>query len=497
MAILLAGCADPPLSPDEERAPLSAEGSLTAPSNLIATAVSASQINLTWRDKSSRETGFEVRRSNTGPTGTFALLTRTGANVTTYSNIGLSPSTQYCYKVRAFRTTGDTRSYSAFSPTACASTPVAAGVPSTPTATTAKSTGSTAVVIAWTDNSADETGFRVQRASSTSGPWAVAASTGPDQNSAIDGGRASETQVCYRVAAVNAIGRSNWSEAACAIPPAAPTNLHVTGSPSTTVVLTWSDNSAAEDGYEIQRANAQGGPHLVVADLSSNATAFHEQDLASDQTYWYQVRAKRAGGFSDAAGPSAGVTATTLPAAPTWLSASPMNGTWTDILWRDNSTNEEGYRMERSEAGGPWVTIGSGGEPHRGGESLWRDDAFPIETEICYRIVAFNSFGESSVTGCTALPAVPVDLTAKVVDGVVELSWTDISSFEDGYYIVRAAPDEVSMGFYIVYDAVGPNVTTYRDLSPSTAGWSSYYLRTIKGPQGYSCCSNSVDVLIP
>jgi titin len=491
-ALLLLGCADPPLSPDEERASLSAEGSLTAPSNLIATPVSATRINLAWLDRSSRETGFELRRSTTGATGTFALLTRTAANVTAYSNISLSPLTQYCYKVRAFRTIGNNTSYSTLSPPSCASTLVAPGAPPAPTATTAKSTGSAAVVIAWTDNSADETGFRVERAPGTSGPWSVAASAGPDQSSAVDDGRASETQVCYRVAAVNAIGRSNWSEVACTIPPAAPTNLHATGSITTTVALTWSDNSAAEDGYEIQRATAQGGPYLVIADLSSNATAFHEEGLASDQTYWYKVRAKRAGGFSDAAGPSAGVTATTLPAAPTWLSASPMNGTWTDIIWRDNSTNEEGYRFERSEAGGPWVTLGSGGEPHTGGESLWRDKAFPIETEICYRIVAFNSFGESSVIGCTALPAVPVDLTAKVVDGVVELSWTDISKFEDGYYIMRAAPDEVSMGFYIVYDAVGPNVTTYRDPSLYPHG-ASYYLRGIKGPEGYSCCSNSVE----
>jgi hypothetical protein len=57
---------------------------------------------------------------------------------------------------------------------------------------------------------------------------------------------------------------------------------------------------------------------------------------------------------------------------------------------------------------------------------------------------------------------------------------------------MRAAPDEVSMGFYIVYDAVGPNVTTYRDPSLYPHG-ASYYLRGIKGPEGYSCCSNSVE----
>jgi Tol biopolymer transport system component len=121
--LLLGGCADPPLSPEEERASLAAQGSLTPPSHLSATAISPSQIDLFWRDNSSSETGFEVRRSTTGLSGTFAPLTKTGSNITTYSNIGLSPSTQYCYRVRAFRKIGSKTSYSAFSTATCVSTP--------------------------------------------------------------------------------------------------------------------------------------------------------------------------------------------------------------------------------------------------------------------------------------------------------------------------------------------------------------------------------------
>lgn len=56
--------------------------------------------------------------------------------------------------------------------------------------------------------------------------------------------------------------------------------------------------------------------------------------------------------------------------------------------------------------------------------------------------------------------------------------------------------DGISMGFYYVYGAVGPNVTTFRDLSPDP-DWASYYLRAMKGPEGYSCCSNAVDVYTP
>ena len=69
-----------------------------APTGLIANPVSNSQVNLTWTDNASNETGYIVERSGDGRTWT--LLTITAANVTSYSDMGLS-GTQYYYRVRA------------------------------------------------------------------------------------------------------------------------------------------------------------------------------------------------------------------------------------------------------------------------------------------------------------------------------------------------------------------------------------------------------------
>ncbi len=89
-----------------------------APSNLGANAVSTSQINLTWTDNANNETGFEIQRSTTGSGGTYSPLTTVGANVVSYSNTGLSASTQYCYRVRATNGAGT----SSFTSAACATT---------------------------------------------------------------------------------------------------------------------------------------------------------------------------------------------------------------------------------------------------------------------------------------------------------------------------------------------------------------------------------------
>lgn len=79
------------------------DGTPFPPSNLIAQAVSKTQIKLNWSDKSSDETGFEVYRSTT-LNGTYTLLGTTAANVSTYTDgSGLVAGRVYFYKVRGVR----------------------------------------------------------------------------------------------------------------------------------------------------------------------------------------------------------------------------------------------------------------------------------------------------------------------------------------------------------------------------------------------------------
>jgi len=93
-----------------------------APSNTNASAASDTRIDVSWQDNSTNETGFDVWRSSTGPTGTFTKVGGTGANQTKYSDVGLTYATQYCHKVRAFRNYDGKTSYSDLSNTACATT---------------------------------------------------------------------------------------------------------------------------------------------------------------------------------------------------------------------------------------------------------------------------------------------------------------------------------------------------------------------------------------
>src|SRR5262249_10058857 len=117
----------------------------TAPSGLSATAASTSQINLSWTDNSSNETGFKIERAtDSGFTQNLTLVTTTAAGVTSYSNTGLTSNTTYYYRVRATNASGD----SSNSNTANATTQSTSGTKRT--GTVIGTTGSYQNSTAWT-----------------------------------------------------------------------------------------------------------------------------------------------------------------------------------------------------------------------------------------------------------------------------------------------------------------------------------------------------------
>ena len=77
----------------------------SAPTALTATAASRTKINLAWTDNATGETGFRIERSTNGTT--FTQITSVGANVTTYTNTGLTRNTTYYYRVRAYNAVGN------------------------------------------------------------------------------------------------------------------------------------------------------------------------------------------------------------------------------------------------------------------------------------------------------------------------------------------------------------------------------------------------------
>jgi hypothetical protein len=103
-----------------------------APSDLTATAISATRIDLSWRDNSADELGFRIERSLDG--FAFGEIATVGSNVTTFSDTTVSPDTFFFYRVSSFNNFGTSEP----SNIAFAQTP-ANPIPTTPTIVVAPS----------------------------------------------------------------------------------------------------------------------------------------------------------------------------------------------------------------------------------------------------------------------------------------------------------------------------------------------------------------------
>jgi hypothetical protein len=451
-----------------------------APAGIAATAVSYNRVDLSWTDRSSNETGFELHRSSDDSGGAIVLHAQLGAGVVAFVDGGLSASSQYCYKVRAYRTTGRKTTYSEFSSTVCATTP-ARPVANAPSGTDARPLSSTSVEVRWTDNSVDETGFTVEYSLDDGATWSLAGNRSANVTS-LPHFPATEQVVCYRVIAHNIVGPSAPSSTDCTAAPRGPENVTAAGVSSSEIGLTWTDRSAVEDGYEVQRISPSNMV-TAVATLPANATSYRDAGVTADTRYTYRVAALRDGGRSDF-GFASGLASGVAPNAPTAARAGSGGSTHAWVEWTDQSSNEEGFRVERSlDGGATWTTVGT---------ASWNswvlgDGQATTEAVNCYRVIAINGAGDSppSNTACVTPLASPTGLTATAapIAGAIDLTWTDRSGAEEGFDIYRFVTQcDYYYGCYSYYAPiarVGANVTTYRDEGLASFSTEWYYVVAI------------------
>lgn len=186
------------------------------PTGLTATPVSSSQINLTWVDSDTTEQGFKIERCIGAGCSDFVQIATVAANVTSYSNTGLTGSTSYSYRVRAYNASGDSN----YSNTASAVTQAAPALPAAPTNLVAAVISKSQINLSWTDNAGNETGFRIERCKgSTCTNFALIATTGANITSYASTKLTANTTYRYRVSAFNANGNSGYSNIAKAMTP--------------------------------------------------------------------------------------------------------------------------------------------------------------------------------------------------------------------------------------------------------------------------------------
>jgi hypothetical protein len=275
-----------------------------APSNLLATPASTSQVNLAWTDMASNEDGFKIERCSGAGCSNFAQIATVGSNVTSYSNNGLLASTAYSYRVCAYNSGGN----SSYSNTAIATTP-APPLPAPPSNLTATPLSTSQVNLSWNDNSNNEDGFKIERCTGSGcSDFVQIATVGSGVTSYPNNGLSASTTYSYRIRAYNSGGDSAYSNTAGATTlaapsvPAAPSNLAATSVSRNQINLSWTDNSTNEDGFKIERCQGSTCTNFSqISTVGPGVTNFTNTISSSPLrrvTYRYRVRSYNPAGNS-------------------------------------------------------------------------------------------------------------------------------------------------------------------------------------------------------
>jgi hypothetical protein len=301
--------------------------------------------------------------------------------------------------------------------------------PAAPSNLVATPQGATAVDLAWSDNSSDETGFQILRCEGTGcSNFAEVGSTGKNKTSFSDTELQAATEYCYEVTAIGGRGKnktySGPAGPVCATtdsgggdPPAdeRPSDLSATPGSSTTMDLSWTDNWDNETGFEIERCEGNGCSNFAnVGNVGANVTSYADNGLTAGTEYCYRVRGVRIRGkksnLTEYSNVDCGTTPNSPPPPstdpPTGLSATSATSTSADLSWTDNSDEDE-FEIERCQGNGcsnfaALTTVAAD-------VTAYTDNGLTAGTEYCYRVrgvVSGTPTGFSN-TDCATTPNPP------------------------------------------------------------------------------------------
>jgi len=186
------------------------------PGDVTAVALTTASIQLTWTDASNYKDSFKVERCQGAGCTNFAVIWSTGIRPMTYTNTGLTKGVSYSYRVRGYNTNGQ----SAPSTVVTVVTPLTNPIPLAPTSLVAAPSTATYVLLSWTDNSWNETIFKIERCTGAGCTNFVQVGTVPGNTSfgytypCYSTGLQKNTVYVYRVRAYSADGDSAYSNSA-------------------------------------------------------------------------------------------------------------------------------------------------------------------------------------------------------------------------------------------------------------------------------------------
>ena len=183
-------------------------------------------------------------------------------------------------------------------------------IPTAPSSFAGSAPSSTSITWTWTDNSSDETGFKLYDSSNT----LIATISTANTTSYTETGLTKGVVYTRKLAAYNNAGNSSYSGSASVTTPAeptAPSSFAGTAASNTSITWTWNDNSSDEVGFRL--LDADGTTIATIA--TAGTTSYTETGLTKNTSYTRKVVAYNDDGTSTASSTATVSTSNASPAA--------------------------------------------------------------------------------------------------------------------------------------------------------------------------------------
>lgn len=221
--------------------------------------------------------------------------------------------------------------------------------------------------------------------------------------------------------------------------PPPPTSLCAVAVSSVSVHLTWSYSySGSISGFKINRKTGLLGDWQELATVGAGARSWYDTGCQAHTIHHYTVYAIAFPSSSDLSNMADATTDyPSVPAAPDGLIATAVSTDRIELAWRDNSSNETWFQIERKTGlTGSW----SGLATLNWNTTSFSDTGLSTSTSYFYRVCARDGTMYSALSdqaGATTWLDAPANVCISHDAGRIQITWDPVP--EAASYIVRGA----------------------------------------------------------